>query len=1601
MKSKSLETDVRDPQIINERNRIYQLIHNAIIATENTSEKKVFADLCVYLQKICNAKIAVLASFSKKNQAIRLEAVSENVELDNKKKISLTSKEVDFLKQNPVYLCDKKSFCLFRLFPKLNQLISKESVCYQFACISNDDLIAIASVQLCANTELKMKDLVKVFLSIAATILKRASDQEKLKNSNKLISEQKKKLQDLNQKLHKEIKEREDIDRYLLESKETFLTFTDKIKSAIYTFDENGKFNYVNPMMTEITEFSREELKDMHFWDIVHPQYRALVKNRGLRRVHGDKAQERYEFQVQTKSGKIKWVDISNSKINITDKKIVLGTAQDITKQKQVEFELQKSLTKYQNLIEQASEIIIELDAKGNILYVNPAASAISGYSYDELLSLNINKILPAIYLKKIRSEYNKLLKKRKIHTLIEFPFIHKNGSFRWIAQSINLRIDNNEIVGFYTISRDIHDQKARSLIRETRLQLMEETRKINNIHECLQLFCKAINDAELYKRSLITLFDQTGKIIDYGYFGLDDKTVKNIVSNFVPNQTISQKVTDDKFKISRSYFIPEEAEIEYKQNGFSQKQEEHEISDDDWHEKDELFIPFNTERMELRGVLSVDTPCNNKRPNLMMIRSLEEIIELLSRKINEILNIRELENSEEKFRTFMETATDLMNITDKNGNYIYVNKSMSEHLGYTKNELLSMNISDIMRIEHDEIFENKYHYELLQKKHTSFTCDWFTKSGKVITGEIKVVGIFDEKGDFVGSRGIFRDLTDKIKSEKRQKVLHDISKAVNVTNDLSLLYEKIKNLLHEVMDTTNFSIAIYNKEEGTIDLPYHMDQKDSLTHLPIKNTFTGYVIRTNKPLLATPEVIEKLLIEKELKIIGTRSKIWLGVPLRMQDQQPIGVMYVQSYTDQNLYSEEDMKILEFASEQVAIAISRKKSAEDLKNSENIYRYLYNSTLSIAKETDMKVLIQIIADELTQFLEASDCTVYLRKEDTDILLPIYTNDLVNKDHILQTKVPFDQGLTGKVAHSGVASYINYDDDKSVLAHIEGTDQNDDEFESVIACPLFEKKNVIGVITLTKNFAKFDDNSLSRLDVFARQAEITLNKANYINNIRTKELQLREVQQKNEAMIRAIPDIMFQFDKNGTFLNYSGNKEDFFVPPSEFLGKNIEDVLPTELAKTTMINLNKAIQTKTISIYEYSLPLHGKKAYFEARIVPSGENEVLSMIRDITRKKQDQITRDVILQISNAVSTTQNLTDLYQIIHQELARIIDTTNFYIALYDEKRKIITAPYYVDEFDKTPPDPQPLKKSLTSYIIDTKSSVFLTPQERHNLVKKDILPDVHYKSKIWLGVPLKIGDQVLGAMAVQSYKDGNAYTREDLQLLEFVSDQIALAIQKMQKDNFIIDSLNEKEILLKEVHHRVKNNIQVIASMLKLQSRYLKNDYDKMLFKDAQNRVKSMALVHEKLYQAKDLAHIDFESHVRSLVKHLAHSYHDNNKKISINFEFDPYQMDINTAIPCSLIINEMVSNSLKYAFTNQDKGTISIEFHHQDHNNTLCVKDDGIGFPKDFTLDRLNSMGLLLMKALTSQLHGEYEINGENGVSFKLFFKDIDIRTYSKI
>lgn len=264
---------------------------------------------------------------------------------------------------------------------------------------------------------------------------------------------------------------------------------------------------------------------------------------------------------------------------------------------------------------------------------------------------------------------------------------------------------------------------------------------------------------------------------------------------------------------------------------------------------------------------------------------------------------------------------------------------------------------------------------------------------------------------------------------------------------------------------------------------------------------------------------------------------------------------------------------------------------------------------------------------------------------------------------------------------------------------------------------------------------------------------------------------------------------------------------------------------------------------------------------------------------------------------------------------------------------------------------------------------------------------LPEGHVSITRHLNIPIFDNGQIVVVAGVGNKPD--PYDLRDIRELVLLMEGMWRLLQRKQAEDQLKLSLAEKEVLLKEIHHRVKNNLQIVSSLISLQSGVTTQENVRAAFQESQDRIRVMAMIHERLYQSGDIARVDFGEYLGNLTAYLKASYRP--RSVDVQIDVRDILLGIDRAIPCGLIINELVSNAFKYAFLEDRPGTLRISMRKEGEAILLTVEDDGPGIPFGFDVRNTPTLGLQLVNALVGQLDGELAMFGTKGTKFEIRFR----------
>ncbi|CAJ36583.1 sensor histidine kinase [Methanocella arvoryzae] len=393
----------------------------------------------------------------------------------------------------------------------------------------------------------------------------------------------------------------------------------------------------------------------------------------------------------------------------------------------------------------------------------------------------------------------------------------------------------------------------------------------------------------------------------------------------------------------------------------------------------------------------------------------------------------------------------------------------------------------------------------------------------------------------------------------------------------------------------------------------------------------------------------------------------------------------------------------------------------------------------------------------------------------------------------------------------------------------------------------------------------------------------------------------------------------------------------------------------------------------------------------------GEPVIVATIRNMSRHRKieealrlEESRLEALLRLNQM--TGEPINRICDFALEEAVRLTGSRIGYLAFYDEEQEKLTMHAWSAQGVKecrisNRTIEYPIKNTgLWGEAVRQRRPVITNDYNAPSPYKKG-LPPGHVRLERHMNVPIMDDGRIVVVAGVGNKPE--PYDIRDVRELVLLMEGMWRLLQRKQSEDQLKMSLAEKEVLLKEIHHRVKNNLQIVSSLISLQSEVATPENMTAAFKESQDRIRSMAMIHERLYRARDLAKVDFGEYLRNLTSYLKSSYQPRTAEVQIDVQ--NIMLDIDRAIPCGLIVNELVSNAFKYAFPDGRRGTLEISMRKDENGILLVVADDGPGLPPGIDVSNTPTLGLQLVHALVGQLDGELALHREKGARFEIRFK----------
>jgi len=909
----------------------------------------------------------------------------------------------------------------------------------------------------------------------------------------------------------RDITQRKQAEEALQKSEERYRTLVETILEGVWTVDCDENIIFANPAFCDILGYSQDEITGMNLCDFISPEEFEEVLQQTSNRKKGLSSQ--YEVTVKRKDGEFRQVEISASPWLNEDGEYqgAVGLILDITERKQAEEALRHSEERYRLISDNTSDLISVLTFSLDPVYtyVSPSHSTL-GYEPENLLGksgLNYvhpkdkRKLIPLLK-QYVTAKAKKLFGKEQenITEHLEYRVKDKDGNWHYLESTANIVGDS-----LLFISRNVSER------RKELLELQESEDLFSNL-------VKAAPDG-------IEVLDTKGYIT-----GCNDAHLKML--GYTSEEMVSRHTTD--FLIPESIAVFMEKYPQIREAGGADAELTLICKDGTevpvWRKARAIYDSNG----DFAGVVAYNRDITEQKEAEEALSESERIYHLL---YDTALAATQKTDLDETIRIIGDQVTELLNseyclFYQYNGDKkqlipLYTNAPIRPELNMQVRLSLGEGLAGKVGAEKIGAISNytDTHRPVLHIEGTDRSRE-STQSiiaepildGEDLLGVLllsknnsvyqekdqEYIRIFARMTELVLSRTLDADALSE--SERIYHLLYDTVLAVtrksNLDEIVAIIGDQATKLLNSV-----FSI-FYRYDSGKDHLyPIYtnkIDEKEEIMQLrlPLGSGLAGKVGAEKRGAISNYTDHNRPMVP----IKGTNHTVdavqsIIAEPI-MDGEELLGVLLIG--TDNDTYQEQDQDYMRIFAQMAALVLVRATNTTALKESEQVYRALYNTTLTLADENDQQKVIEVIAQNAISILGAGDCMVMLADYGAEVLRPYYTSREEYRELFKTYEMPFGSGLSGKVQQTGVGRYLNIGDEENLSVHIDGTDEDEDAEESIISVPMFDGERVLGVLTVTKLHDVYTDDDLRRLTILARQAEIALKRSQNIESLAASE-----------------------------------------------------------------------------------------------------------------------------------------------------------------------------------------------------------------------------------------------------------------------------------------------------------------------------------------------------------------------------------------------------------------------------------------------------------------------------------------------------------------
>lgn len=1404
----------------------------------------------------------------------------------------------------------------------------------------------------------------KIHLSVNASVIKEVFDGEaqvvvsiwrditekklaeeelqKAKGELKMrVEERTSELKEANKKLHLEVTNYKREKEMLNETEEMYRLVTDTMEDTAWMMDMNFVTIYTNPSTTHLRGYTSEELKKMPLEVNLTPESLKIAKKRISEEMTPERLAQKdlnisatLDLEFYRKDGSTRWYEIRTSIIRDDDGNPckILGVSRDISKRKKAEEALLESELKYRNLFENSISPVFTVDLEGNFTSANKALEEIWGYKLSEVVGTNYRKFVKPEAANEIFKAYNHLFCAGEPIRNMVYNLIRKDGEEITVECYVDVIRKGEKIVGFQGTLRDITEQK------QAEVALKESEEKLN------------------------TLLNATTEVVGLGALDGTILAVNNALA-----KSLGRK--KDELLGKNVYEILPEEVAESRMARVQSVVDSKEPSQ--WEDENEGKY-FNNSIY----------PIFDDNGNVKQVAVFAE----------DITGRKQMEERLHFLALAIEQSDEGIALTDIGGELLFVNRALGSMYGYSPDELVGRNLSEMHNAEQMPVFEAAYQQI---KKSGGFSGEIFSsrRDGAVFPIMVHSSIIKDVDGKPLGILSTVQDVTERKRTEEAlQKVEEKYRLLVENANEVILVGQEGK--------------VVFANRKAFEELGYSEEELFSI------NIFEELIHPDDRPMLLEnhfkrlrgediPNVYPFRVVDKE----GETRWVEINSVFIAWEGKPATLNFLKEITDRKKMeeaireSEEKYRLLVDASFDGIVVLQ--DGAIKFLNKRGIERYIEysdseSSTVSfidlvhpddrekIIEQYKMKMMGEKALDTVIFRLVEKDGKInWAEANGVPITwegkpaIQVFLRDITEKV-IAEEALRFQSTITEQVTNSIIVTdtdfkiiYVNqaakdmygYSEEEFLgkSPNFTCADPDVNSISEEIYSTVSAGKAWIGSSKDCRKDGTTFDSELKISPMFNNVGDIVayVGVLNDITFRKRWEEKIINIAQEWRATFDSFSDKISIRDKNYRYIKVNKAFADTFnMHPRDIIGRlsyELEEGLDKPRPDCPYM---KAYKTKKVVVREKFIP--ETEVYSEATISPviGDGGEVIAIVdftKDITERKH----------ADEALARAA----------EEWQETFDAVDDLIAIIDDERKVLrTNRAMMEAFSGQ----DVVGKKCYELFHGTNQPLPDCPCTK---TLKSGMPE-HYEFK-----EPHMGNRIFDVFTYPIKDEGGGKRK--------VVHKIRDITEKKLVEQSIRQALSEKEILLREVHHRVKNNLQVISSLLDMDGMNMSERDGHGFLNDARSRIHTMALIHSQLYQSERFDKINLAKHARELIEFISVVHSSKETAIDSVIEDFDVTLPVTQAIPLSLVLNELITNIYKHAFKEGQKGTLECSMQKSSQGIvSLVIKDNGVGLPEGFNIDEVKSLGLKLVRNLVrEQLKGDIAVSFDGGTKFLINFKSL--------